>query len=90
MEEEKQQSQSWEKYKDYNSKERISGFPFNEGFPKMYGGKIYDLIDVNGERHKARVDDSREFMSEGLEWKIIGRPNIERWCVVAWKESENQ
>lgn len=88
---EKQQSASWERLKDkytnYNGNNRIPGFPFKEGFPKgAYVGKIYELIDVNGELHKARVDDSREFMSEGLEWKTFGNRNMFGSSIAAWRE----
>jgi predicted house-cleaning noncanonical NTP pyrophosphatase (MazG superfamily) len=58
----------------------------------MYGGQEYELILSNGEKCKARVDDSREFMSEGLEWKLLtstdnysANTNVEQYVVVAWK-----
>jgi hypothetical protein len=91
MADKKQQSPNWKKlakeYMNYNETNRIPGFPFNEGFPKgAYAGKIYKLIDVNGFYHKAMVDDSREFMSEGLEWKITGNGNMFGSSIAAWKE----
>ena len=98
MSDKKQQSPNWEEYTDkaeevYKSKQIIPGFPFNEKFPKMYVGQKYELILVDGEKCKARVDDSREFSSEGLEWKLLNTTvhhyigdNIERYIVVAWKE----
>ncbi len=90
MVEEKQKSPNWDewkgKYQNYNGNNRIPGFPFDEGFPKMYGGKEYELIDVNGEKYIARVDDSREFSSEGLEWKVKGNGNKFRSSIVAWCE----
>ena len=88
---EKQQSPSWDKYEPNPGDQGFKNFPYNEGFPKMYSGKQYDLILRSGEKCIARVDDSREFMSEGLEWKILKsdegiRGNVERAVVIAWKE----
>jgi len=98
MKDKKQQSLNWEKYANkseeiYKFKQIIPGFPFNEKFPKMYGGREYELILSTGEKCKARVDDSRESHSEGLEWKLLtptnnhsAMTNVERYVVVAWKE----
>jgi len=98
METEKQQSPNWKKYENecekiYQSKYTIQGFPFDEKFPNMYSGKKYKLILSTGEKCKARVDDSREFMSEGLEWKLLSYTDkfsqgetLEKSYVVAWKE----
>jgi hypothetical protein len=94
----KQQSPNWEKYADkaeefYKSKQKIPGFPFTEKFPRIYSGQEYQLILLTGEKCKALVDDSREFMSEGLEWKLLtytdnynAGANVERYNIAAWKE----
>jgi len=57
-------------------------------FPVMYGGQKYDIITKAGNKYVAIVDASREFMSEGLEWKTIGENkcgNIEQYYIAAWK-----
>ncbi len=90
----KQKSQNWDEWEKkskefYGNKQRIPGFPFDEKWPKFYLGKKYELIDVNGEKYTARVDDSREYMSEGLEWKTIGenrQGNLTKYVIVAWRE----
>jgi hypothetical protein len=98
MTEEKQQSKNWNKWREnyktyFNSDKKIPGFPFNEKFPKMYGGKRYQLILSVGEMCMGEVDDSKEFYSEGLEWKLLedtikcNRGQIiDRENIVAWKE----
>jgi len=72
-------------------------FPFNEGFPNTpwFGDSIHFYIVVTSDDWKnfveleATIDDSRQYMSEGLEWKLK-KPNdrytgnIERGSVVAW------
>ncbi|MCA9351676.1 hypothetical protein KC929_02765 [Patescibacteria group bacterium] len=69
---------------DKNPKKRVDGFPFQVGFPKLYGGKKYNIITVSGELLNAIVDDSREFMSEGLEWKTK-QGNKTQAAVAAWQ-----
>ena len=65
--------------------ELIPGFPFKERYPKITPvGRKYELILVTGERKIATVDYSREFMSEGLQWRV--RPFCEECQVAAWKE----
>jgi hypothetical protein len=98
MSNKKQQSKNWEKYAEkaediYKNKTIIPGFPFNEKFPRRYGGQKYELILCNGEKCEARVDDSKEFSSEGLEWKLLTNTdnhsvntNVERYVVLAWRE----
>jgi len=65
---------------------RLEGFPFKTKFPKLYIGQRYEIILVSGVIEEVRVDDSREYMSEGLEWKQIGGCNITSHCVAAWKK----
>ena len=82
------QSDDWDKYlKLIQDKpgERITGFPFSVRWPKMYGGKKYQIILVSGFLLDAKVDDSREFMSEGLEWGTK-EGNKSQSVVVAWKQ----
>jgi hypothetical protein len=84
-------SPNWDEivlFVEQNPKKQIHGFPFSVPFPKMYGGQEYEIITVSGEKFTARVDDSREFMSEGLEWKTLGKNregNKEQSDVAAWK-----
>ncbi len=80
------QSSGWDYFYDLvkqNPGKRLSGFPFNEKFPKMYSGKKYQIILVSGIIIDAKVDDSREFMSEGLEWKTLDG-NKSQSLVAAW------
>lgn len=95
MNSKKQISPNWEKYKD--SKGEIKGnFSFNEGFPKTpydINNARFELILRSGERCKAIVDYSRQYMSEGLEWLALTATevyninnHIGRQVVVAWKE----
>ena len=85
------QSANWDeaiKFMEENSRKALDGFPFFAPFPQMYGGQEYEIITMSGEKYTASVDDSREFMSEGLEWKTIGKKrdgNKDRYSVVAWK-----
>lgn len=82
------QSDDWDKYFNLVQEkpgQRISGFPFSLTWPRMYSGKKYQIIMVWGEILEARVDDSREFMSERLEWKTK-KGNKEKQSVAAWKE----
>ncbi|WKZ25136.1 MAG: hypothetical protein QY321_01770 [Patescibacteria group bacterium] len=82
------QSDDWGKYFNLIKEkpgQRIPGFPFSVRWPKMYGGKKYQIITVGGEIFEARVDDSREYMSEGLEWNTE-EGNKEKQLVAAWKE----
>jgi hypothetical protein len=82
------QSDNWDDYFDFIQKhpnQQIAGFPFSVRWPKMYAGKKYQIITFWGEMFEAIVDDSREFMSEGLEWKTR-EGNKEKQMVVAWKE----
>jgi len=87
----KQQSQNWDKYNSNPEYHKPENFPYKEGFPKFYSGKEYNIIILNGGRPIAEVDASREFMSEGLEWKILSsdkgeKGNINSFLVKAWKE----
>lgn len=88
----KEQSDSWDEISEFtkkNPKVRIPGFPFSLIWPTMYSGQTYEIITVAGEIYTAKVDDSREFMSEGLEWKTIGKNkdvNKTQAVVAAWKE----
>ena len=73
--------------------DRIEGFPFDEGFPvKDPAAKRYELILVSGERLIARVDYTKLFASEGLEWKRLGQgqKSYERHVVAAWKEYQKK
>lgn len=85
------QSPNWDEVKEFitqSAGKRINGFPFNIPFPTQYTGKIYEIITVSGELYMAKVDDSNEFMSEGLEWKTIGADrdgNKPKAVVAAWK-----
>ncbi len=87
----KQQSQNWDKYNSNPEHHELKNFPYKEGFPKLYAGKEYNIILLSGERSVSRIDDSREFMSEGLEWKILSsdkgqKGNVNSSLVKAWKE----
>lgn len=82
------QSDNWNHYFDFiqkNPNQDIAGFPFSVRWPKIYTGKKYQIITFWGQILEATVDDSREFMSEGLEWKTK-EGNKEKQMVVAWKE----
>ena len=82
------QTEEWDQYFNLIKEkpdQRIPGFPFSLRWPRMYGGKKYQIILVSGEMLEARVDDAREFMSEGLEWKTK-EGNKEKQLVAAWKE----
>ena len=82
------QNDDWDYYFDIVQKspnQRIAGFPFCVRFPERYSGKKYQIILVSGEILEARVDDSREYMSEGLEWKTK-EGNKSQAVVAAWKE----
>ncbi len=61
-----------------------TGFPFSVPFPKMHGGQTYEIILVSGISLKATVDDSREYASEGLEWRTKDG-NKPQSSVVAWR-----
>lgn len=66
----------------------IPGFPFSVPFPRMYGGQQYDIITAGGRIFRAEVNDSREWMQEGLEWRTLGKNrdgNKEKAFVAAWK-----
>lgn len=91
------QSQHWSECYDFARKNKdkdidekllkgskIEGIPAYAGFPRMYGGREYEIILRCGEILQARVDDSRELMSEGLEWGVKGDVNKESYFVVAW------
>jgi len=95
----KQQSPNWEKFGNIvylkGDTSLRQGFPYNQKFPKTYDpiNTRFELLLVSGEKCEAVVDDSREFMSEGLEWKLKTptelhniNNNVERHVVVAWKE----
>jgi len=82
------QSDKWDEFLEFTQEKpnhRISGFPFSVIWPRMYGNKMYQIILVSGIILEAIVDDSREFMSEGLEWKTK-EGNKEKALVAAWKE----
>jgi len=82
------QSDNWDDYSDFfhkNPNQQVAGFPFSVRWPKMYAGKKYQIITFWGTILEAVVDDSREFMSEGWEWKTK-EGNKEGQVVVAWKE----
>jgi hypothetical protein len=82
------QSDDWDKYFcliQEKPGQRIPGFPFSVIWPRMYLGKKYQIILVSGEALEAKVDDSRECMSEGLEWKTK-EGNKSKQVVAAWKE----
>lgn len=70
--------------------QRLSGFPFNVPFPKMYIGQKYEIILVSGEIVEATVDDAREFSSEGLQWKRVGGGNFADGVTAAWKLIEKK
>lgn len=81
------QSENWDHFHDLvqkNPGQRLEGFPFGEKFPTVYIGKKYQIILVSGEIMEAKVDDSREFMSEGLEWSTK-EGNKRQAVVAAWK-----
>ncbi|MDP3836967.1 MAG: hypothetical protein Q8Q67_02610 [bacterium] len=82
------QSDEWDRYVEMIKQspgQRLAGFPFSVIWPRMYSGKKYQIITVAGEMLLATVDDSREFMSEGLEWKTK-TGNKSKNVVAAWKE----
>jgi len=85
------QSDNWDavlQFTEQNPGKKIEGFLGSVPFPKMYGGQEYEIIAIDGEKYTARVDAAREFMSEGLEWKTLGKNrngNIEQYYIVAWK-----
>jgi len=91
------QSQHWSECYDFVKKskgtsinesllkgKKMENIPATIRFPRMYIGRKYEIILSWGEILEARVDDSREFMSEGLEWKTKGNVNKESYLVVAW------
>lgn len=81
------ESINWKRVLNYvqkNPNKIIQGFPFSMPFPKTYTGVSYKIILVNGKTIIATVDDSREFASEGLEWKTK-EGNKEQSSVAAWK-----
>ncbi len=86
------QSENWDKMMfqvSNHPNQRIDGFPFSVPFPQAYGGQEYDIISVEGKMFRARVDDAREYMSEGLEWKTLGEDrdgNREKAHVAAWRK----
>jgi hypothetical protein len=68
------QSPEWNHFYDLVNKapgQRLAGFPFATEFPKLYIDQRYEIILVSGAIEEAKVDDSGEYMSEGLEWKKI-------------------
>lgn len=80
-------SSNWDHFNDLvqkNPLQRLPGFPFAEKFPTEYIGKKYQIILVSGVIMEAKVDDSRQFMSEGLEWKTADG-NKSQSVVAAWK-----
>lgn len=82
-------SPEWDHFYDLVKKapeQRLNGFPFSAKFPKLYIGQRYEIILVSGVIEEARVDDSREYMSEGLEWRKTGGGNTTSSCVAAWKK----
>lgn len=85
------QSDNWDavlQFTEQNPGKKIEGFPGSVCFPTMYGGQEYEIIATDGEKYTARVDAAREFMSEGLEWKTLGKNkngNREKYFIVAWK-----
>jgi len=91
------QSQHWSECYDFVKKnkgadinekllkgKKMENIPAAMRFPRMYIGREYEIILSWGEILEARVDDSREFMSEGLEWKTKGNVNKESYFVSAW------
>ncbi len=84
-----QKSPNWD-LRCLTRKRDMSGFPYNEGFPGgAYVGKYYTLVDVNGELlYNCRVDDSRQYASEGKEWKVPRQGNTQESAVLCWKEQE--
>jgi hypothetical protein len=84
------QSDTWDfVIKDYekNPNKKISCMNHETRvlFPVMYVGQKYDIITKAGNKYIATVDASREFMSEGLEWKTTGNGNIEQYNIAAWR-----
>lgn len=85
-----EKSPSWDKIvqlleTSFKAGDKIPGYPFDEGFPKITPvARQYELIFLDGERMIATVDYSREWMSEGLQWRST--VSFERDRVVAWKE----
>lgn len=81
------QSDNWDHFNGLVQEkpgQRLTGFPFREKFPSVYLGQKYQIILVSGDILEARVDDSREFMSEGLEWKTK-EGNKSQSLVAAWR-----
>ncbi len=90
MHEQKQKSKSWDKV-DKESKVilgqgMISGFPFDEGWPKDSRGKTYEIIVRNGERLDATVDDSESHRADGILWRYGGNRSLSKYVVAAWRE----
>lgn len=87
----KEKSPSWdtvsEILKTLKPGEKIPGALFNEGFPKITPlGRKYKLILASGENIlDAEVDFSKEYMSEGLQWRTP-RGAFVRYNVAAWIE----
>jgi len=65
---------------------RRDGFPFHEGFPSLYVGKVYEIILRDGSVFDALVDPTRQYQSEGLEWRRFDGQNVGSQVVVAWRE----
>lgn len=81
------QSPNWKKFNKLikqNPGKTLDGFPFREKFPTLYAGRRYKIILVSGIYLEAEVDDSQEFMSDGLAWKTVDG-NKEKGVVAAWK-----
>lgn len=76
-----------------------SGFhdcwPCREGFPtfpwhsEKQSETLFEIVTAWGLRAEAWIDDSREFMAEGLEWTICEGPrkrrNVEEIQVACWR-----
>ena len=71
-----EQSPNWEKYKDSEGFFE-AGFPFHEGFPRVFFKGIYwpyvdpflfTLITRDRQRHITMVDTSTQYRAEGLSW----------------------
>jgi hypothetical protein len=98
MKNKKYQSKHWDKYTNiaediYKNKKMISGFPFDEGFPKRYSGQRYELILSTGERCEAFIDYVIKPFTGKLEWKLTtdtdnhsAGKNVGDHVVLAWKE----
>lgn len=85
-----EKSPSWDKIQQlletsFKAGDKIPGYPFDEGFPKITPvARKYELIFLDGQRVIATVDYSREYMSEGLQWRTS--VSFDRNRVVAWRE----